>query len=121
MAAELKGRRVLVVEDSPVVAPFAESLLEMLDCTVVGPATSMAAARESAEADPIDVALVDVRIRGEKSFAICEILSRRGVPFVLTSGYADWAVPEEWQSRPQLPKPYKIDDLEEALLRALAQ
>jgi hypothetical protein len=51
---------------------------------------------------------------------VCEILKRRGVPFVLTSGYADWAVPEEWRGRPQLRKPYMVHDLEAALLRALA-
>lgn len=117
---ELRGIRVLVIEDSPVVAEFASEALDILGCELVGPARNMAVARELAQDGQIDVALVDVRIRGEKSFAVCEILSRRGVPFVLTSGYADWGVPEEWRARPQLPKPYKVQDLEAALLRALS-
>jgi DNA-binding NtrC family response regulator len=119
VVAELRGKRVLVIEDSPVVAEFAAEALASLGCEVVGPARNMAVARELANSAEVDVALVDVRIRGEKSFAVCPILNRRGVPFVLTSGYADWAVPQEWAGRPQLPKPYKVKDLEVALLRAV--
>ena len=119
MASELAGRRILIVEDSPVVAPFAEALLELLGCRVVGPAGNMAVARDLAGAEDVDAALLDVRIRGEKSFSICEILDRRGVPFVLTSGYADWGLPSEWRDRPQLAKPYTQADLEQALVQAI--
>jgi hypothetical protein len=38
------------------------------------------------------------------------------VPFVLTSGYADWdQMPEKWQGRPRLQKPYTIEQVKEAL------
>jgi CheY-like chemotaxis protein len=120
VSGKIAGRRILVIEDSPVVAPFTQAVLEELGCEVVGPAGNMAVARELAEQDGIDAALIDVRIRGEKSYPICEILNRRGVPFVLTSGYAEWGVPAEWRDRPQLPKPYKVADLEAALLEALS-
>ena len=119
MASDLTGRRILLVEDSPVVAPFTKQILEELGCDVVGPALNMASARELAQAEHLDAAIVDIRIRGDKSFPICEILAERGVPFVLTSGYADWPTPEKWQDRPQLPKPYTIDDVEVALLQLL--
>jgi CheY-like chemotaxis protein len=115
MSGVLTGRRVLVVEDSPVVAPFTKAVLDDLGCVVAGPATNMADARSLAETEQIDAALIDIRIRGEKAFAICDILAARDVPFVLTSGYADWPVPDEWKDRPQLPKPYTPDDLERAL------
>ena len=36
-------------------------------------------------------------------------------PFMLTSGYGDWQLPERWQDRPRLQKPYTIDQIEEAL------
>ena len=68
-----------------------------------------------AEGEQIDAAIVDIHIRGEKAFAICEILQARGVPFVLTSGYANWPVPEKWEDRPRLAKPYKLADLEGAV------
>ncbi|CAN5244763.1 MAG: response regulator [Pseudomonadota bacterium] len=117
MADDLTGRRILVVEDSPVVGPFTKDVVEELGCHVIGPATNMASARELAEGEEFDAAIVDIRIRGDKSFPICEILESRGIPFVLTSGYADWTTPEKWQDRPQLPKPYKLEDVEVALLQ----
>jgi len=118
--ARLKGRRILVVEDSPVVGPFTAELLADLGCEVVGPAPNMAAARELAESDgPIDAAMMDVHIRGDVVFALCEVLAARGVPFVLTSGYADWQMPDKWEDRPRLQKPYTIDQVEEALAQLI--
>ena len=42
-------------------------------------------------------------------------LAVQGVPFVLTSGYADWHMAEKWEDRPRLQKPYTIGQIEEAL------
>lgn len=112
----LRGRRILVVEDSPVVGPFTAELLLELGCEVVGPAPNMAAARELLECDEkIDAAMMDVHIRGERVFPLCDALAAKSVPFVLTSGYADWQIPDKWQDRPRLTKPYTIDQVEEAL------
>jgi len=109
------GKRILVVEDSPVVGPFTADVLTDLGCDVVGPAPNMAAARELIETEDVDGALMDVHIRGERVFPLCELLEERGVPFVLTSGYADWTMPEKWRGRPRLQKPYTIDDVADAL------
>lgn len=109
------GRRVLVVEDSPVLGPFTTELLTEFGYEVVGPAPNLAAARSLAESEDLDAAIVDIHIRGDKAFAICEILADRGVPFLLTSGYADWQMPEQWRQRPRLAKPYSPDELERAV------
>ena len=112
---DLTGRRILIIEDSPVVGPFTAELLADLGCSVVGPAPNMATARQLIESEPVDAALVDIHIRGERSFGLCEMLAARGVPFMLTSGYADWQMPDEWTSRPRLQKPYTIEQVEGAL------
>ena len=120
-SAQLSGKRVLVVEDSPVVGPYTADVLEELGCKVVGPAPNMAAARELIEGGAFDAALMDIHIRGERVFNLCEVLEAKNVPFVLTSGYADWAVPDKWDERPRLQKPYTMEDVRtalEALLRA---
>ena len=111
----LAGRRILIVEDSPVVGPFTVDLLAELGCEVVGPAPNMAAARELVEAASFDAALMDIHIRGERVFPLCEMLDSRGIPFVFTSGYADWQMPEKWDDRPRLHKPYTVEQVEEAL------
>lgn len=115
----LEGRRILVIEDSPVVAPFVADLLAELGCTVAGSAPNMAAARELVEAGGFDAALLDVHIRGERVFPLCDRLAEQGIPFVLTSGYANWQLPERWEDRPRLQKPFLIDGLREALEKAL--
>ena len=113
--ADLTGRRILVIEDSPVVGPFTVDMLDDLGCAVVGPAPNMAAARELVEAGEFDAALVDIHIRGERVFPLCEMLDARALPFVFTSGYADRQMPEKWQDRPRLQKPYTIDQIRQAL------
>jgi CheY-like chemotaxis protein len=113
--AGLKGRRILVVEDSPVVGPFTADLLGELGCEVVGPAPNMAVARELIDNEPFDAALMDVHIRGERVFPLCEMLEAKAIPFILTSGYADWQMPEKLEDRPRLQKPYTIDQIEKAL------
>lgn len=116
----LEGRRVLLVEDSPVVGPFTADLVEELGCVALGPAPTLAAARELIASGGFDVAVVDVHIRGERAFSLCETLESQGIPFVLTSGYGDWQVPEHWAERPRLQKPYGLNGVRDALRTALA-
>jgi hypothetical protein len=79
----------------------------------------MAAALQLSGEEAIDGAIVDINIRGGKAYPVMKILEQRGIPFLLTSGYADWSMPEEWQGRPRLAKPYTPNMLREALLRLL--
>ena len=115
----LAGHRILVVEDSPVVAEATDQMLCDMGCVVVGPATNMAAALQLATEEALDGAIVDINIRGGKAFPVLKILRDRGVPFLLVSGYADWSMPEEWQGQPRLAKPYTPNLLREALLKLL--
>jgi|SRR6476619_1880604 CheY-like chemotaxis protein len=114
-AAALAGRTILIIEDSPVVGPFTADMLEDLGCNVVGPAPNMATARELVEEAKFDAALLDVHIRGERVFPLCDLLAEKGIPFVLTSGYADWSMPDKWRGCPRIQKPYTIDQVERAL------
>jgi CheY-like chemotaxis protein len=117
--AEPARKRILVIEDSPVVAPFTADALTELGYEVVGPAPNMAMARELIDECALDAALMDVHIRGERVFPLCETLADLGVPFVLTSGYADWNMPDRWRDRPRLLKPYTIEQVEDALTTLL--
>jgi len=117
--ATLDGRRILVVEDSPVVAQACEDMLRDMGCVPVGPAINMAAALQLAAGEPLDAAVVDINIRGGKVFPVLGILAGRGIPFLLASGYADWSMPEEWRERPRLAKPYSPNLLRDSLLDLL--
>lgn len=111
LTPSLSGRRILVVEDSPVVGPFTVDVLADLGCEVVGPAPTMAAARRLIEDGEFDAALMDIHIRGERVFPLCDLLDARNIPFVFTSGYADWHMPAKWNERPRLHKPYTLDQV----------
>jgi hypothetical protein len=93
--------------------------LEELGFEVVGPAPNFAIARELIEQGGFDAALVDVFIRGERVFPLCDLLDAQGVPFVLTSGYGDWQVPEKLENRPRLLKPYTMEQVGDALDRLI--
>lgn len=121
LVAGLDGRRILLIEDSPVVGQYTADMLAELGCEVVGPAPTLAAARALIAAERFDAAIMDVHIRGERVFPLCELLEARAVPFLLTSGYGDWQVPEQWGKRPRLLKPYKLEDVRAALADLMGQ
>src|SRR5215831_10569868 len=85
-ASALRGLRVLIVEDSYVVARAIQSLLEEMGMVVVGPvATSIDAERLLIERSP-ELAVVDIHLKGEMSFNLIDRLhgrvgSRRGPGF----------------------------------------
>jgi DNA-binding NtrC family response regulator len=112
---KLKGRRILLVEDSPVISDATGMMLEDMGCDLVGPAATMAPALVLAEEEKLDAAVVDINIRGGKAYNLLTVLARRNVPFLLTSGYADWSMPDEWRERPRLTKPYNEQELQRAV------
>ena len=111
MTSKSTGLRILIVEDSPVIALATEDMLRAFGYVPLGPAGNMAAALDLAESEEMDAAIVDLNIRGTKSFTLLSILDRRDVPFLIISGYADWKMPDEWADRPRLQKPFNEEQL----------
>ena len=107
------GLRILVVEDEMLIAVLIEEMLQGLGCQVVGPVSRLDAALRLAHEEPLDAAILDVRIRGGQVYPVAEELLARNIPFVLASGYGDWALPENLQHQPRLTKPFRQHDLEE--------
>jgi CheY-like chemotaxis protein len=104
-------RRILFVEDAPVIALDVQEMLEGLGWTVVGPIGNLGVALELAAQEPLDAALIDINIRGGKIYPVARILARREIPFLLASGYANKGLPEDLVDRPRLAKPYNAADL----------
>ena len=113
MADSLVGRRVLVVEDEMLIALVVEEALADCGVVVVGPVSTVDAALALAAAETLDAAVLDVTVRGGQTFPVAERLLARGVPFVLASGYGDWALPEGLRDRPRLVKPFKPQELQD--------
>ena len=116
----LDGLRILLVEDDDLVAMAIEDLLEELGCKVVANAGSIDEAVAKSRAGGFECALLDVNLNGEEVFPVAEILAAQGVPFVFTSGYGSWALPEAFRARPIVSKPFRMEALSSALSTALA-
>lgn len=112
----LAGKTVFIVEDSPLIAAFSDDMIRGFGCSVIGPAHNMAEALELGQIEQIDLATVDLNIRGGKAFPLLRILRSRNIPFLITSGYADWSMPVEFEDTPRLAKPYSEAALRDALL-----
>jgi len=108
----LAGLRVLVVEDEPVVAMCLEDILEELGCVTVGPVGRLIEGLALAQREPLDAAILDINLDGERSNRIAEALRDRGVPFAFASGYG--SAPEGFGA-PMIEKPYRTADIERAL------
>jgi DNA-binding response OmpR family regulator len=85
---DLRGVRVLVVEDQWHVATAVRSLLELEGMEVGGPTGNIADARRLADEHKPEVAVVDINLKGEMAYSLIDDLQDRGVRVVVISGYA---------------------------------
>ncbi len=120
-ATDLNGRRVLVIEDESMVAMLLEDLLTELGCEVVGVASRINEASGKIHSLSFDVAILDVNLRGQQTFAVARALLASGHAIVFATGYAAPTVPPELRNVPILQKPFQRQDLEQALWAALAR
>jgi CheY-like chemotaxis protein len=89
-SSELKGARILLVEDSWHVGNAIKRLLRTLGADVSGPAATIAdAERLIAERKP-DVAIVDINLRdGERANPLLDRLQEEGIPAIVITGYTE--------------------------------
>lgn len=111
VAQDLHGLRVLVVEDSLLIADTIVDALAEEGCVVVGPVPRLADAVAVATDARLDGALLDVNLSGERCFPVAEALARRDVPFAFLTGYGESAIPPAWQAVPRLSKPLDFSAL----------
>jgi DNA-binding NtrC family response regulator len=116
------GRRLLIVEDNYLIAAELAQALTDDGAEIVGPAASVRTALELLEdAEPIDMALLDVRLRGETSFALADVLISRDVPVVFSTGDGASAMPARFEHVPRCDKPTTPTDVARTLLASLTE
>lgn len=118
---EMRGRRVLVVEDESLIAMFVQTMLTDLGCEVLGPIHAIGAALDFvATRTPIDVAVLDLNLDGEPAYPVVDALRARGVPIIFCTGYGETGLRASDQGSPVLRKPYRAAELPRVLAEALA-
>ena len=120
---KLAGKRVLVVEDEPLVSLLAEDELRDAGATVLGPAVSVGHALRligMAVADGgISAAVLDINLQGEMAMPVADRLAALGVPFVFATGYGEGCDTGGHGAAPVLHKPFSPESLV-AAVEALA-
>ena len=106
---------ILIVEDEPLIGMEIESTVEALGHEVIGPVAELTTALALAADCTIACAILDINIRGGKSYPIVELLLSRGVPVLLLTGCGGQTLPEHLQEQTRLPKPFTCERLEEEI------
>lgn len=88
-----------------------EDALRLAGCVVVGPMARVEKALKAAREETIDVAILDVNLAGEPVYPVTEVLARRGVPFLLMTGYGRSMLPAKYAKRRVVAKPFMIQQL----------
>lgn len=114
----LQGARVLLVEDIDLVAMQIEEMLLERGCEVVAIVGSVADALSAARTEQLDVAVLDINVRGGNTFGVADALQSRGVPFVFSTGDGERFLPGRFDSAPHVSKPFEPEDLWAALAKA---
>jgi CheY-like chemotaxis protein len=109
----------LILEDEAIIGFVLEDMLLELGFDQVELTTTMESARQYLEDRAPDVAILDVNIHGQRSYALTDELISRQIPFIFATGYGDAEHPGELKHVTTLTKPYSLDDLRHALDSAL--
>ena len=104
--------RILVVDDEPSIRLLCRINFE-LEGHVVLEAHSLASARATLEEQEVDVVVLDVHLRGERSDELVAECQARTppIPVVLVTGSVDLTEPGLSDADAVLPKPFELEEL----------
>lgn len=101
----LPGKRVLVVEDNPVIAFDIDDVLRDFGAEVVGPALDLETGLQLASEHSLDGAILDIDLGGHYVWPIAAALKSSRVPFVFVSAECGDKLPQDFSDFICLPKP----------------
>jgi len=116
----LAGKRVLVIEDEPLIGMVLTDYLTDAGCIPVGPAQNVERALALIREETFDVALVDGNLAGRSVDEIAVALTQRRTPFAFVTGYGREALPIGFQEALIVEKPFTQDQVSGALKRLLS-
>lgn len=110
--ATIAKKRVLLVEDDPLVAMVVEDLLLRMGLDVLVN-HSLANALNELELADFDLALVDMGLRGESARPLVQRLTARATPFAVVTGADPAALKAEFPGALIATKPLSLNALEQ--------
>ncbi|MGB9040908.1 MAG: response regulator [Pseudolabrys sp.] len=116
VATSPDDKRVLLVEDEPLVSMMLADMLSAFGHKVDGPYSRFSDAILAAKSNNLQAGILDVNLGGEKTYAVADILTDRKIPFAFVTGYGPDSIVSAFAHAPVLQKP-----IEAAKLHALLQ
>jgi PAS domain S-box-containing protein len=118
--ADIRGVRILIVEDAVLLALELEAGLIECGATVVATAADLGEATRMIGLD-FDVAVLDANLNGASVTPVAEALACRGVPFIFATGYGDANAAPAGFTAPVVRKPYNVRQIAAALVEAIGR
>lgn len=118
-AGDIRGLRLLIVEDAVLLALELEAGLQEAGAEVVGCAAELDEGMAMLSLE-IDAAVLDANLNGESVTPLAEALRARGTPFVFATGYGERGAPEGFDA-PVVRKPYNVNQIIRALAEAVGR
>lgn len=116
VSTDPNDKRVLLVEDEPLVSMMLADMLSAFGHKVDGPYSRFSDAVIAAKSNNLQAGILDVNLGGEKTYAVADILTDRKIPFAFVTGYGPDTILSAFAHAPVLQKP-----IEAAKLHALLQ
>jgi CheY-like chemotaxis protein len=108
-----------LVEDEALVAMMLEDMLLDLGCEIAATASSVTEAVSSAAEVQVDLAILDLNLNGRSSLPAADILDRRNIPVIFSSGYTLTGTRQMPASSATLVKPFEQAELVRAMRKVL--
>jgi PAS domain S-box-containing protein len=118
--ADIRGVRILIVEDAVLLALELEAGLIECGASVVATAADIGEATRMLALD-FDAAVLDANLNGASVTPVAEALARRGVPFIFATGYGDANAAPAGFTAPVVRKPYNVRQIAAALVEAIGR
>jgi DNA-binding NtrC family response regulator len=122
MTHELTGKRILVVEDEPLISQNLADQMTAEGAQVIGPVgTVEAALNVIVSTNNLDGAILDIKLIEKMSFKVADVLAARRVPFVFWTGYGCGdVVPARHAKVTCVEKPATAHEISRVLAKLLA-
>ena len=111
MGEKLAGLRILIAEDSYLLASILADCIVLYGGTVVGPVQSQSSALALCKDGAVDCAVLDVKLDDGPCYPLIASLTQQGVPVLLTTGYKQAHIPALFQALPIFIKPFDLEAL----------
>lgn len=109
LSTQLKGGRVLILEDEPVISAILESAVLRAGYTIIGPAMDVSEALHLIRSEQIDAAILDLIVQGTYCDDVADELIDRSIPFAMTTGLGIIRGHPRLGAVPRITKPFTAE------------